>query len=300
MLALVVPTLNPGALWVEWIALFSRQVVKPDKVLIIDSGSSDGTVLLSENAGFEVFRIDAHDFNHGGTRQLAVELLPDAEIIIFMTQDALLADVKSLQNIAATFIDERVWAAYGRQLPHKGAGAIATHARMFNYGANSELRSLSDASKLGIKVSFISNSFAAYRRKVLLQVGGFPSNVILGEDQFVGAKIILEGGIIVYCAEATVFHSHDYTFLQEFRRYFDIGVFYERESWIRTSFGRAEGEGWRYVISELKFLQHNCPLLIPSAILRVFLKYFGYRLGRAEAVFPIDIKRYFSMHKLFW
>ena len=45
------------------------------------------------------------------------------------------------------------------------------------------------------------------------------------------------------------YHSHNYTFFEEFKRYFDVGVFHEKESWILEEFGQASGEGANYVKS---------------------------------------------------
>ena len=87
---------------------------------------------------------------------------------------------------------------------------------------------------------------------------------------------------------------------QEFQRYFDIGVFHARESWLLESFGKPEGEGGRFVRSELRYLGRHAPWLIPSALLRTILKYSGYRLGRMEQRLPLWLKRRCSMHKGFW
>ena len=85
-----------------------------------------------------------------------------------------------------------------------------------------------------MKTAFNSNSFAAYRRKALKDVGGFPINTILSEDMYVTAKMLLKNWSVAYCADAKVYHSHNYTIWQEFKRYFDIGVFHAKEAWIRN------------------------------------------------------------------
>jgi rhamnosyltransferase len=159
---------------------------------------------------------------------------------------------------------------------------------------------MSDSPKFGIKTAFISNSFAAYRRTALLSVGGFPSNTILSEDTYVAAKMLLAGWKIAYCADAMVYHSHNYGFIEEFKRYFDIGVFHAREPWIRQAFGQAEGEGMRYVRSELKYLWSKDYKLIPSAILRTILKLLGYKLGFMEQKIPMWLKVHLSMNKQYW
>lgn len=269
-------------------------------MLILDSSSTDGTVDLAKAAGFQVHSIQRADFNHGGTRQLAVDLLPHADILVYLTQDAILADSKDIETLLTAFIDPDVVAAYGRQLPRQGAGPIESHARSFNYPALSDVRTLKMRDSLGVKTIFISNSFAAYRRSALKEVGGFPSNTIFGEDTIVAAKLLLAHQKVAYVAEAQVYHSHPYTWMQEFRRYFDIGVLHSRERWLQEDFGKAGNEGKRFVLSELKYLWPRHMWLIPSTIVRTCLKLIGYRLGKAEHRLSPAWKRRISMHSSFW
>ncbi len=170
---LIVPTLNAGSFWESWLKAFEQQTRKPDYLLVIDSSSSDDTTNLARAQGFDVQVIPKAEFNHGGTRQFGVTLLSSVDIIVFLTQDALLASPDAIERLLAAFADEQVGAAYGRQLPHRNAGPIAAHARLFNYPAESQLRSLGDRARFGIKTVFISNSFAAYRRSALMQVERF-------------------------------------------------------------------------------------------------------------------------------
>jgi rhamnosyltransferase len=297
---LIVPTLNAGSLWESWLEAFELQTLKPDYLLVIDSSSSDGTVALARAHGFEVEVISRPEFNHGGTRQFGVNRLSAMDIIVFLTQDALLADPDAIERLVEAFTDERVGAAYGRQLPHRNAGAIAAHARLFNYPAESQLRCMEDRARYGIKTVFISNSFAAYRRNALMQTGGFPVDTIMNEDTYVAGKMLVSGWKIAYCADAQVFHSHDYGFLDEFKRYFDIGVFHTHSSWLQQTFGGASGEGLRFVISEMRYLMKYAPWLIPSAVLRTGLKWFGFKLGALHRGLPRAILGCLSLHKTYW
>jgi len=298
---LIVPTLNAGKLWDAWLKAFEQQTRKPDFLLVIDSSSNDGTATLAQAHGFAVQVIPRLEFNHGGTRQLGISMLPEADIIVFMTQDALLAHPDALAKLLAEFEDERVGAAYGRQLPHHNAGPIGAHARLFNYPPQSQVRSLEDRQQFGIKTVFISNSFAAYRRSALMDVGGFPVDTIMNEDTYVVGKMLLDGWKIAYCADAQVYHSHDYGFLDEFKRYFDIGVFHAHTAWLRQNFGGAGGEGRRFVLSELQYHWKNKPSLIPSAMLRTGLKWLGFKLGsELHVLLPLFVKRRLSLHRAYW
>ena len=297
---LIVPTLNAGSLWQSWLKAFNQQTRKPDYLLVIDSSSSDNTVALARANGFEVQVIPKTEFNHGGTRQFGVNKMTDVDIIVFLTQDALLASPEAIEKLLAAFDDEQVGAAYGRQLPHLNAGRIAAHARLFNYPAASQLRCMEDRSHYGIKSVFISNSFSAYRRSALMQVGGFPVDTIMNEDTFVAGKMLVSGWKIAYCADAQVYHSHDYSFLDEFKRYFDIGVFHTHTPWLQQTFGGASGEGLRFVLSEMRYLVKLAPWLIPSAILRTGLKWLGFKLGAQHQGLPKTLRSGFSLHKAYW
>jgi rhamnosyltransferase len=270
------------------------------RVLVVDSSSDDGTAEAAQQAGLEVMVIKRCEFDHGGTRQRALAHLSDCDIVIFLTQDALLADPTALSQLVAAFDDPNVGAAFGRQLPHLDATPISKHARYFNYPATPRVVDGADIPRLGIKTAFLSNSFAAYRRDALLDVDGFPEGTILSEDMIAGARLLKAGWKIAYCAKARVFHSHNYSVREEFQRYFDIGVLHHREAWLLAWLGRAEGEGRRFVRSEMRYLLREAPWQLPEAALRTVLKYAGYRLGKAENKLPLSLKRRLSMHRHYW
>jgi len=299
-MVLVIPTLNAAFSWPRWLEALQTQTLKPDFLLVIDSASTDQTPQLAAQAGFMVHSIRREDFNHGTTRQLGVTLVPEAELLLYMTQDAILANPQALEKLVAAFANPEVGVAYGRQLPHTDAQPIGRHARLFNYPAHSEVRSKSDIPTRGFKTAFSSDSFACYRRTALEQVGGFPDKTIFGEDSLVAAKMLLAGWKVAYVAEAQVYHSHDYSLAQEFRRYFDVGVFHARTSWLLRAFGGAEGEGLKFLRSEMVYLWNHAPGLIPSALLRTLLKYLAYRLGRLEAHLPVNLKLKLTLNKAFF
>lgn len=297
---LVIPTHNAGELGVNCFARIQRQSVQLN-VLVIDSNSTDNTLEIVQQCGFATHSIKQSDFNHGGTRNLGVSLLEDdTDIVIFMTQDAILASPDSLEHLIKPFGDPDVAAVYGRQLPHFDANPLAAHARLFNYPDESVVKTKADIPYLGIKTAFVSNSFAAYRLSMFKALGGFPENTILAEDMHLAARMILAGYKIVYSAEATVRHSHNYSLLQEFKRYFDIGVFQKNESWIQESFGKAGTEGKKFVLSEISYLWKMAPWLLPKSCVVTLFKWLGFKLGFIWDKLPLWLCLKLSMHKMFW
>ncbi len=299
-ITLIIPTLNGGTTFAELLASLCRQTMQPDDRILLDSGSSDDTVKLATEAGFIVVPISRGSFDHGGTRQLGVEMTA-ADVVVLMTQDAILADEDSLERLTGVFADSLVGAAYGRQLPRIDAGPSESHARLFNYPQQSRAVSKKDITRLGLRAAFLSDSFAAYRRKALLDIGGFSRRTIMGEDMIAGAKLLRESWNIVYCADAKVYHSHQYEWHQEFSRYFDTGVMHACEPWLLCEFGGAGGEGLKFVRSELLYLwRSGNAVLTGGAFFRTTAKYLGYQLGRRAKWFPLIWKKRWSLNKGYW
>lgn len=115
-----------------------------------------------------------------------------------------------------------------------------------------------------------------------MSVGGFSTDVSFGEDTLAVARLHRAGWKTAYVAEALVEHSHAYSIKAEFRRYLEIGILHERERWLLEEFGAADSEGWRFVVSELRYLSTYAPHHIPSAMLRTLAKYIAYRRGRLK------------------
>lgn len=298
---LIVPTYNAGDLWKKWIKAYQHLAYPANQVIVIDSDSTDQTAILAEQAGFFVHKIAKSTFNHGGTRNLAAKLADQrSDILVFMTQDALFATPNALERLLQPFSDPMVAAVCGRQLPHIDANPLAAHARLFNYPSESRIKSREDIQTYGIKTAFVSNSFSAYRKRVFDELEGFPNDTILSEDMYLAAKMILAGYKVAYCAEATVYHSHNYTLKQEFQRYFDIGVFQTNQSWIQDRFGKAENEGKKFVLSELRYLRKNAPHLIIKAMFSTLSKYVGFKAGLLSNQLPSNLCRRLSMHKEYW
>ena len=297
---IAIPTYNGGEGWRKVATNILKFSPKNLFVHVIDSGSKDDTLAIAENANFDVVKILGTDFNHGGTRNQAVyTFIDDYDLIIFLTQDAI-PQHNFVEKIISVFDDQNIACAYGRQLPHKNANPLAQHARKFNYADKSYVCGKDDIPQMGIKTAFMSNSFSAYRLSVFKELGGFPSDTILCEDMYYTAKAILAGYQVAYVADAVVEHSHNYTPVEEFKRYFDIGVFHSNERWIRDKFSGASKEGQKFIVSEIKYLLKKAPIWIPYACMNNLMKMLGYKLGQLDNKLPKSTIKKLSMHKRYW
>lgn len=304
-LQIIIPVYNPDEKFIRLLEALKAQTYERYDLLIIDSGKQQNYIeVVKDWPRAAVKKIPFVEFNHGGTRQMGVDMWPGKDVYVFFTQDAVLADDSSLEKLAMIFEDTSIGCAYGRQLPFREASFFARGAREINYPASSHIMVLADKVRYGIKTVFFSNSFAAYRGEALAAVGGFPKHTILCEDMYTVAKMLMRGYKKAYVAEACVYHSHDYSIWQEFKRYFDLGVFHSREKWIRQTFGGAGGSGVDFVKCEILLIRRETigkqPLLLCEMVVRDSMKLLGYRLGMLEGCLPVALKRRLSMMAGYW
>lgn len=296
----VVPTLNAGEQWQEWMDAFDAQSCQPEFKLVIDSSSEDGTVDIARKSGFDVIVIEREQFDHGGTRLMGARLLKDADILVFLTQDAILASNDALEKLVRAFEDPKIGSAYGRQLPAKDATVLAAHHRRYNYSEGSYTVTKKDLARLGVRGVYCSNSFAAYRREHLFEVGGFKPRSIMGEDMLAAYSLIDAGYAHRYCAKALVYHSHNFTLGSEFKRYFDTGVFHRSDSRIHDLRASTQSEGVGFVWSEIRHSLRESPWLAAEALLRNAVRYSAYQVGRMHRLLPVGLKRRISNCPSYW
>jgi rhamnosyltransferase len=117
---------------------------------------------------------------------------------------------------------------------------------------------------------------------------------------FLAAKLLQTGYKIAYQADAVVSHSHNYPLTTQFKRYFDIGVFFNRNRWIKD-LASPEKEGVKYLKEEMGFLFCNGhKWWIPYTLADNLVRYLGYQAGLLEKVLPVCLKKRTSFNKGFW
>ena len=298
-ISLIIPTYNAEKYLPILLDALKKQTLLFE-LIIIDSSSTDNTLQIAKQYTKHIITIEKNAFDHGGTRTKAAQVA-SGEILVFMTQDALPYNHKSIELLVNIFQNNSIAATYGRQLPYHQTTLFGKHLRLFNYPSISTTRTLKDKNKYGIKTAFLSDSFAAYRKSALKEIGWFKEHLIVGEDNYAGAKLLLAGYSLHYNAQAKVYHSHSYKLTEEFQRYFDIGVFHANEAWLLKEFGNIQGEGNKYIKSELHYLiKHHFYSKIPEFFMRNIMKYIGYKLGTHYKYLPKKISKLFSMHTVWW
>lgn len=298
----IIPTYRSGDKFDKLIKMLYAQTVKPNKVLILHTVEREGEEQhypQIEGSNISVIPIDKDNFDHGGTRRYGASL-SDADIIMFMTQDAVPADEYLIEKLLEPYIDPMVAATYARQLPDEKADLLERYTRYFNYPKQSRVKSKEDIEELGIKTFFCSDVCATYRNRVYRQLGGFVERTIFNEDMIMAAGMIRADYKVAYAAQAKVIHSHRYSYQEQFTRNFDLGV--SHNQYVEVFHGlKSESEGMKLVISSIRYLiEKKKFLMIPDLIISSGCKFLGYQMGKRYDLFSKDFVKRCSMNKSYW
>lgn len=219
--SVVIPTLNPGDLFPKVLKAVLKQKTPFDvEILVIDSGSTDGTVdLLDGLEGVRLHQIDQKDFNHGDTRNLGVEMT-EGDYVAFLTHDALPRDDLWLYSLV-TGMDRfpDAGGVFGRHLAWPDASPytkrdMEAHFDLF-LSVPLYLDQETDARRFELRdpawmqtLHFYSDNNSMLRRSVWEKIP--LRRTAFGEDHLYAYDIIMAGYGKLYMPHATVYHSHDY------------------------------------------------------------------------------------------
>lgn len=204
-------------------ALAGQRVSVPWDFLAIDSGSTDRTLAILESwrARFPVpLRVESihkTEFDHGDTRN-ALAARSCGDLLVFLTQDAIPSSPEWLGRLAANFGDERVGAAYCRNVARPDAELLT---RVFSEQDPGYVAGRREV-RLPPKVEYAKldpharrllynfNDVASALRRELWERHPFPRTEF-GEDLLLARALLEAGHTVVYDDVATVEHSHDYS-----------------------------------------------------------------------------------------
>lgn len=277
----VIPAYKPGHDLRELVEKLLDQTVRLGRIIIINTDREffDGKEYLIAPA-VEVVHITRHEFDHAGTRDMGIRM-SDADYVLFMTMDAIPKDNYLVEKLLSGFSRaDNIAVSYARQLPKKDCNRIEQITREFNYPAQSRVQTSDDIKELGIKAYFCSDVCAMYDTSIYRSLGGFKAPAIFNEDMVYAAGALDAGYAVSYCADALVYHSHNYTGRQYYRRNFDLGVSQADHPEIFERFN-VKGTGMQLV---RKSLAQICRRGTPADIIRLVyysgMKYLGFRKGK--------------------
>lgn len=223
--SVVIPTKNGGLLFERAIkALQQQDIWNQTELVVVDSGSTDGTVGVARSAGARVVEIPPETFNHGATRDLAISLA-SADLVVLMVQDAIADGPGVLAALTAPFDDPKVAGVYARQIPQPDADLITKRNlnQWVTGRSQREVRQMSslawyDALPPMEKYLFCNfDNVCSAIRKPVWQEHRFGA-ISFGEDIDWAERVLKAGYKIVYEPAAAVIHSHDRPMSYEYKR----------------------------------------------------------------------------------
>jgi glycosyltransferase involved in cell wall biosynthesis len=216
-ISIIIPTCNGGRIFSECLEKIRQQeYTGAIQLIVVDSGSTDGTGELAEKAGALVKRISRARFHHARTRNEALSLAT-FDKVVFTVQDAVPFTKTWLSDLENALDGPGVAAAYTDQVPHEDA---TPYARFENQcirdfrGREPLLQGLDSVESFqkmayhdAYRAIALDNVCAIYKKAALMDVP-FPE-VDFAEDLAWSLATMLKGRKVLYQPAITVKHSHN-------------------------------------------------------------------------------------------
>ena len=300
--SVIIPTKNPGKQFRNVLqAVLTQETPWAFEVLVVDSGSTDGTVEWLESLeGVGLRQIPPSDFGHGKTRNFAIGQT-SGEFVAVITHDALPANEHwLLELVTAVEQSDDVAGAFGRHLAYAHDGPFTERDLRLHFDgflAWPEIMTLEDKERYqtdeGYRqlLHYFSDNNACLRRKVWEKIP-YP-DVDFAEDQLWAKQVIEAGYAKAFSNKAVVFHSHSYGFINLFRRSFDESRALNRLFGYQLcpTLLQMFGQSFRTMIADVRyFFGSRIPLTELIWLLRSpfrnTAKQFGFYLGQRHQRLP--------------
>ena len=204
--------------------------VEIKKIQYVLTKCKDNTEEILKKLSADYLTVEPKDFSHSLTRE-KVAMKSTADIIVFITQDIEIRTDDWLEKLVKPIIDGQAEASFSRQLTKYDN--IEKYTREMNYPAESYINTKDDIEKKGLQTFFSSDASAAIKTEIFKQLNGYDGmNLMASEDMYISYKIIMNGYRIKYCADSVIYHSHNLTLKQLYKRYYNIGDFFRQNKYL--------------------------------------------------------------------
>ena len=208
--SIILRSFNEGWALRETLPALRAQQYKHWELIVIDSGSTDGSVELIRAAGPRHFvQIAPHEYNPARVMNQGMQLAR-SEFGIFLNADATPQGGNWLRPLAESLLDPQVAAVFGRQIPRPDCQAVFAHDYERCFGAGRESAQWEH---------FFSMASSGIRKDIWAR-RGFHELMQYSEDEEYTRWCRAQGWRVVYVPESVVMHSHNYTPFQAYKRSF--------------------------------------------------------------------------------
>jgi rhamnosyltransferase len=308
--SIVIPTKNAGPDFKNVLdAIFAQETGYKFEVICVDSGSKDGTTELIRSYPCALYEIDPSDFGHGKTRNYGASL-GTGDYIIFVTHDALPVNNTWLQNLVdALKTDDSVVGGFGAHYPYPDCNVLDARdisAHFARFGSETKVMYIDNKERYQNDkdyyhlMSFFSDNNSCIRRDIW-QRYPYPE-VKFAEDQIWMRAMLEKGYKKVYCPEAPVYHSHNFSLREYFSRYYDehqavyglFGQYLIVDRWYKVPFAAARSiaGSFLYVLSLDLSLGARIKAMHYCIWRQIYRYVGGYLGGKSNLYSPEKRERY--------
>lgn len=249
-ISIIVPIYNGEKYLEKLVSKIKEQEINKKIELIALVTKSKDTSLKKAKELFDIV-LEIEKFNHAKTRHEGA-LKSSGGILVFITQDILPYDNQWLKNLIEP-LNEKIIASFSRQIAYEEHSNIEKIIREFNYPNKDRLCNKEMKEKNGRKNIFYSDASSAIIKEKFFELGGYDFEVPTNEDVYLANKIVENGYSFLYVSQSRIWHSHQLSLKDTYKRYKAIGQFeklYKNE----IDFSKIQSEGNKvlfYLIKEL-------------------------------------------------
>jgi rhamnosyltransferase len=179
--------------------VFSQEGVGEIEAIVVDSGSTDGTLDIVKQSQAKLIEIPSETFTYGRALNIGVKAAA-GDFVVCLSAHSLPAHEHWLANLVSPFADPTVAAVYGRELPRSNATVFELFG-MWLSGVTSTKPRRQERDMM------FSNRNGAYRRALVIE-HPFDEKIPGAEDLAWADWIQRNGWAVYYEPTAPVYHSH--------------------------------------------------------------------------------------------
>ena len=208
LVSIIIRSYNEGWALRETLPAVQAQNFRNWELIVIDSGSTDGSVELVQKANPKFFvQIRHEEYNPSRVMNLGMKVAM-SEFGIFLNADATPQGPNWLRPLVEALQDRQTGAAFGKQIPRPDCRAVYAHDYERCFGPKRESAKWDH---------FFSMASSGIRKDVWAKRGFLEKMQYSEDDEFTRWCRAL-GYRVVYVPESVAMHSHNYTPEQAYKR----------------------------------------------------------------------------------
>lgn len=168
------------------------------EVVLVDSGSTDGTLEIAEKHGCKIHHITRAEFSFGRSLNMGCEV-SDGDVLIITSGHCVPCDAHWIRRMCDPILDGVADYTYGRQ--YGGDESYYSETRIF-------AKYFPETSQMPQKGYFCNNANSAISYPAWKKYR-FDEDLTGLEDMELAKRLVADGGKVAYVADAGVYHFHN-------------------------------------------------------------------------------------------